>query len=92
VRRPRLDRAAVLHLPDLDGAVLGRRGDDVGVEPPGDVGDRGGVAPEVEELAAGLGLPDDQAVVPVASGQQRAVGAELDGRDPLGVLAHLVGQ
>ena len=51
-----------------------------------------GMAAEVVELAAGLGLPDDQAVVAVAGGEQDAVGAELDGRDPLGVLAHLEGE
>ena len=39
-----------------------------------------------------LRFPDDQAVVAVAGREQDAVGAELGGRDPLGVLAHLVGQ
>ena len=47
---------------------------------------------QVVELAAGLRLPDDQSVVAVAGREQDAVGAELGGRDPLGVLAHLVGQ
>ncbi len=44
---------------------------------------------KIEEFAAGLCLPDHQAVVAVASGQQHAVGTELDGGDPLGVLLHL---
>ena len=52
----------------------------------------GRVAAQVVELAAGLGLPDEQAVVAVAGGEQDAVGAELDGGDPLGVLPHLVGE
>ena len=47
------------------------------------------MASQVEVLAPGLGFPDDQAVVAVASGQQDAIGAELDGGDPLGVLLHL---
>ena len=38
--------------------------------------------------SAGLRLPDDQAVVAVAGREQDPVGAELRGRDPLGVLAH----
>ena len=47
---------------------------------------------QVEELAAGLRFPDDQAVVAVAGGEQDAVGAELGGRDPLGMLPHLLRQ
>ncbi len=57
-----------------------------------DVGDRRLVAAQVEELAAGVGFPDDQAVVAVAGREQDAVGAELDGGDPLGVLAQLLGE
>ena len=88
----RLDVAAVLHLPELDRAVFAGRGDDVRVEPPAHVGDGRLVAAQVEELAAGLRFPDDQAVVAVAGREQDAVGAELGGGDPLGVLAHLLGQ
>src|SRR5208337_2975150 len=85
----RLDVAAVLELPELDRAVFAGRGDHVRVKPPGDIGDGRGVAPKVEVFAAGLGFPDHKAIVTVAGGQQHAVGAELDGGDPLGMLLHL---
>ena len=52
-----LDIAAVLHLPELDRAVLAARGQDVRVEPPAHVGDEAGVPAEVVELAAGLRTP-----------------------------------
>ena len=51
-----------------------------------------GVAAEVEGLAGRFRFPDEQAAAAVGRGQQHAVGAELDGVDPVGVLPDLVQQ
>ncbi len=60
--------------------------------PPADVGHRAVVAAQVLVLAGRLGFPDEQAAAAIGRGQQLAVGAELDGIDPVGVLANLVQQ
>src|SRR5262245_22099023 len=44
---------------------------------------------QIKMLAARLSLPDDEAVVAIARGQEHAVGAELGSGDPFRVLAHL---
>ena len=49
-----------------------------------------GVAGEREVFVAGVGFPDAEAAVAVGGREQHAVGAELDGEHPVGVLRHLM--
>ena len=86
VGRPAGDLLAGLHLPGHDHAVGGTAGQDVGVGPPGEVGDDALVLAEVVEFAAVVGLPDEDVAVAVGGREQDAVRAEVRAGDPFGVL------
>ena len=68
--RPAFDLFAVEHLPEPHGAILTRGGDHVRVEPPTQSRDVVAVAGERVKKIAGERLPDVQAAVAIAAGQQ----------------------
>ena len=89
---PRLELAAVLHLPQTYRAVLAAGGQQVGVGPPRKARDRACVTRQREEIPPGRGLPDDHTAIAVARGEKQAVGTERRGGDPVGVLPQFVQQ
>ncbi len=83
---PGLDLRAILHFPEPDGAVFAGTRQHVGIVAPAHVGDGSGVPTQGKVFAAGEGFPNEHAAVSVGAGQQHAIGAVLQGVQPIGVL------
>ena len=90
VGSPALYLGAVFHFPKLDRAVFTGGGQQIRIQPPGDVGDRPFVSLQILIFAARVGFPNEHTGAAIGSGQQHAVGAELQRVDPIGVLANFL--
>ena len=92
MRRPFGYLPAFLHLPEMNGAVLAGGKQNLRVTPPTDRGDGGLMTGQGVEFLAAVGFPNHEAAVAVARCQQHAVGAVLNGSDPIGVLFEVMQQ
>ena len=87
---PALGLRAAIHVPELDRAIFGRRGQELGIVAIGQRRDRALVAGEGVVFAHGRPFPDKETAGAIAGGQPLAIRRIGDGGDPVGVLLDVV--
>ena len=83
---PVLNLIAVIHFPKANGGILAGAGQYIAIEPPTHVADRAVVAAKTEIFAGRRRFPNEQAAAAIGRRQQHAIGAELNGVNPVGML------